>query len=248
MQENRTIDQIRKWLSRESEDLGRLRRELVEKNRKTRQMSEQLRTNRIEAARLDELHRQQLAERDETISELKSRIYELSSDSKLPERDEGGPIRRSGATDLYLDLMKRSLTNWIYRDEGELYQREPKAFEELVREEGRAQEDGPRLFGDRYLEVRYEDLQADAVREARAVFAFLGADAGEEVARRCTERVSFERWTRGRERGQEDSAAFLRKGVAGDWRNVFTPRDKEIFKQMSGDLLVELGYEEDGRW
>jgi hypothetical protein len=33
--------------------------------------------------------------------------------------------------------MKRSLTNWIYRDEGELYQREPKPFEELVREEGR---------------------------------------------------------------------------------------------------------------
>jgi hypothetical protein len=35
----------------------------------------------------------------------------------------------------------------------------------------------------------------------------------------------------------------LRKGVSGDWRSVFTERDRRIFGQIANDLLVELGYE-----
>jgi hypothetical protein len=40
----------------------------------------------------------------------------------------------------------------------------------------------------------------------------------------------------------------LRKGVAGDWQNVFTEGDKEIFKDEAGKLLVRLGYEKDRKW
>jgi hypothetical protein len=29
---------------------------------------------------------------------------------------------------------------------------------------------------------------------------------------------------------------------------VFTKRDKEIFKEEAGELLVELGYEQDHNW
>jgi hypothetical protein len=29
---------------------------------------------------------------------------------------------------------------------------------------------------------------------------------------------------------------------------VFTERDKEIFKEATGDLLIRLGYEKDGGW
>ena len=139
MQEKRTIEQIKGWFSRESQDenqdLGRLRQQLVESHRKMRQMSEQLRTNRLEAARLDALHRQHLAEREAKISELKRELYEVSAGRELLQSGEFA--KKNRATALYLDLMKRTLTNWIYRDEGELYQREPKPFEELVREEGR---------------------------------------------------------------------------------------------------------------
>ena len=52
----------------------------------------------------------------------------------------------------------------------------------------------------------------------------------------------------GRERGQEDAGSFFRKGVAGDWRAAFTDRDKRIFKEEAGDLLVALGYEKDTGW
>ena len=38
------------------------------------------------------------------------------------------------------------------------------------------------------------------------------------------------------------------KGQIGRWRDVFTPRHVAIFKELSGDLLVRLGYEQDENW
>jgi hypothetical protein len=59
--------------------------------------------------------------------------------------------------------------------------------------------------------------------------------------------ASFEKLAGGRRRGQE-AASFFRKGVAGDWKNVFTEQDKRNFKAAAGDLLIELGYEGDDDW
>jgi hypothetical protein len=39
-----------------------------------------------------------------------------------------------------------------------------------------------------------------------------------------------------------------RKGIAGDWKNVFTEQNKQDFKAAAGELLIELGYEEDDNW
>jgi hypothetical protein len=111
-----------------------------------------------------------------------------------------------------------------------------------------AVEDGPALLGENYAEVRYEDLLENPEEEIKRILRFLGAEADEESTRQCIEAGSFERWTKGRERGQEDSSSFFRKGVAGDWQNVFTEKDKEIFKEMAGDLLIKLGYEHDKEW
>jgi hypothetical protein len=108
--------------------------------------------------------------------------------------------------------------------------------------------DGPALLGDNYAEVRYEDLLQRPEEEVGRILRFLGADDGEETVRRCVESASFEAWTQGRQRGHEDSAAFLRKGVAGDWKNVFTERDKRVFKEAAGELLIQLGYEKDNNW
>jgi Sulfotransferase domain len=109
-------------------------------------------------------------------------------------------------------------------------------------------QDGPELLGSNYTEVRYEDLLRGPEEEVGRILRFLGADDDEETVRRCVESASFEAWTEGRQRGQEDSTAFLRKGVAGDWKGVFTERDREIFKQEAGELLIELGYEKDDNW
>ena len=109
-------------------------------------------------------------------------------------------------------------------------------------------QDGPALLGSNYAEVRYEDLLQRPEEELERILRFLGADDGEETVRRCVESASFEAWTEGRQKGQEDSTAFLRKGVAGDWSNVFTEGDKRVFKEVAGHLLIRLGYEKDDDW
>jgi len=52
----------------------------------------------------------------------------------------------------------------------------------------------------------------------------------------------------GRVRGEENTSSHYRKGIAGDWRNYFTDRHKARFKELYGDIVVNLGYEEKNIW
>jgi hypothetical protein len=113
---------------------------------------------------------------------------------------------------------------------------------------GKAVEGGPALLGSNYAEVRYEDLLTRPEEEIGRLLRFLGAAANEEAVKRCIELSSFERWSEGRERGEEDSSAFYRKGVAGDWRKVFTAENRRVFREAAGELLIKLGYERDNNW
>jgi hypothetical protein len=151
------------------------------------------------------------------------------------------------------------------RDKRDRYREDPQAFiesgesiftERLIREisrrwnfrVGTAYRDGPALLGDHYLEVRYERLLERPEEEVRGIFEFLRARADAKLVSRCVEAASFEKRTGGRQRGQEDTHSGARKGISGDWKKVFTDRDREIFKEEAGDLLVELGYEKDRDW
>ena len=58
----------------------------------------------------------------------------------------------------------------------------------------------------------------------------------------------FESLSSGRARGDEDTQAHERKGIAGDWQNHFTPAIKYAFKNRYGRLLVATGYERDLNW
>jgi hypothetical protein len=50
------------------------------------------------------------------------------------------------------------------------------------------------------------------------------------------------------ERRNQDIASFLPKGQAGNWTRLFGERDKAIFKQVAGEMLVRWGYEDSGDW
>lgn len=113
---------------------------------------------------------------------------------------------------------------------------------------GRAVEDGPALFKERYTEVRYEDLLERPNEEVARLLGFLGVDTDEGLVERCVSQASFERLSRGRERGEEDPTSFYRKGVAGDWKNAFNARDRQVYKEEAGELLIRLGYESDDGW
>jgi hypothetical protein len=107
--------------------------------------------------------------------------------------------------------------------------------------------DGPALLKENYTEVKYEELLANPQAELKRLVGFLGADVSDKTVRECVSAASFERLSGGRKRGQEE-ASFFRKGVAGDWKNVFTEKNKQEFKAAAGELLVRMGYEKDDDW
>ncbi|HEV8044798.1 MAG TPA: sulfotransferase [Rubrobacter sp.] len=150
-------------------------------------------------------------------------------------------------------------------DKRDRYRQDPEAFlrsgesifaEERLREAaegwanrvGAAYRDGPALLGENYAEVRYEDLLARPNEEFARLFSFLGAASDPQTVASCVEQTSFERRSGGRAPGEEDSRSGVRKGVAGDWKGVFSEGDKEVFKRVAGGLLVDLGYEEGPNW
>lgn len=95
--------------------------------------------------------------------------------------------------------------------------------------------------------LRYEDMLTDAAGALTTAAAALGQPIADETARAIAERYSFAAQA-GRTRGQEDQASYLRKGIAGDWKNVFSAEAAEVFDHHMGAGLVTLGYEGDRSW
>jgi sulfotransferase family protein len=105
-----------------------------------------------------------------------------------------------------------------------------------------ARELGRRVGPARYLEVRYEDLVADASAQLERICSFAGLPFEPGMLDYV---------------GRTDAAAkphqrsLERPPTPGlrDWRNEFRPEDVAAFETGAGDLLGELGYElsSDGR-
>ena len=47
---------------------------------------------------------------------------------------------------------------------------------------------------------------------------------------------------------QPEKSHTFRSGKTGGWKKYFTPEHKALFKDVAGDLLVRLGYEQDNNW
>lgn len=95
---------------------------------------------------------------------------------------------------------------------------------------------------DRVAVVRYEDLLAGAEDAlAPAIERLTGAPADRRALTIAAERFAFDRRS-GRSQGEEQRTSFLRKGIAGDWRNHFTDEAALIFDQAAGATLDHLGY------
>ncbi len=105
-----------------------------------------------------------------------------------------------------------------------------------------------RLYPGAYFSLRYEDLLANPLAEMQKLWAFLGieVDPGLETAIQSEMGQNLdEEWQAKR---NESIASFLPKGKAGNWRNMFTAHDRQVFKEVAGELLVKWGYEKDLNW
>ncbi len=101
--------------------------------------------------------------------------------------------------------------------------------------------------------VRYEDCQADAANQLRRMLEFVGEAVPEEKIRAAVAENSFENRVRrrsgqSRAAGAEDVSQFERKGIVGDWRNLFSPPAAELFLRFEGWTLRRLDYEPNDQW
>jgi hypothetical protein len=98
------------------------------------------------------------------------------------------------------------------------------------------------------LAVRYEDMLEDTRGVLTRVLRHFGLDDAPELVADIVERNAFRHLSGGRERGEQSGRSFFRKGVAGDWRNQFTPALCALYREVIGDFLVEAGYEPSATW
>jgi len=111
------------------------------------------------------------------------------------------------------------------------------------------EDEGKRLFGENYFPLRYEDLLTRPFDEMTKLWKFLGVEKTdisleESIKTEMTSNPD-EEWQTKR---NEDIASFLPKGQAGNWTRLFTEKDKFVFKEVAGGMLIKWGYEQDNNW
>jgi hypothetical protein len=117
-----------------------------------------------------------------------------------------------------------------------------------VRNSREIKAEGRRLFAENYHSLRYEDLLAHPFDELLKLWTFLGVPVGQSLEKAIQEEMSSnpdEEWQAKR---NEDIASFLPKGHAGNWRRLFTEKDKSIFKEVANETMIEWGYETSEVW
>ena len=83
------------------------------------------------------------------------------------------------------------------------------------------------------LEVAFEELIEQPIVTWQKIVDWYEWDTPSVSS--VVESFSFEKLT-GRQRGVEEVAHHMRKGVPGDWKNHFTPRVEEYFEEHLSDL------------
>ncbi|WP_017324941.1 sulfotransferase [Synechococcus sp. PCC 7336] len=91
--------------------------------------------------------------------------------------------------------------------------------------------------------VRYEDLHANGEMMLAGIFQFLKVPASQRLIDNAIAANTFERMSGGRQRGEVDRTAFVRKGIVGDWRNHFSSDNIQLCSELIGASLTRLGYE-----
>jgi hypothetical protein len=96
--------------------------------------------------------------------------------------------------------------------------------------------------------ARYEDFLADPVAALRELLlALTGEERRSEDLAPIVARYTREKFAASLGAAFQHNT-FVRKGVAGDWVNHFSPADAAAFERAAGRSLVALGYERDAGW
>jgi len=99
-----------------------------------------------------------------------------------------------------------------------------------------------------FMELKYEDVIADEASHFDALFRHYGFhEDAIEVGLEVAEYYSFQNLS-GRSFGEVEEQSHLRSGRTSQWEDHFDEELKSRFKELAGDAVVQLGYEEDNHW
>jgi hypothetical protein len=106
--------------------------------------------------------------------------------------------------------------------------------------DGRVARDG------RLLTIRYEDLLEDPIGGLQLTLEFLGASVDAEAVEAAVEANRFEQMRRRETESsfheKQGDKFFVRRGIAGEWRETFSEADIALFDGAFGAVLDRLGY------
>ena len=102
-----------------------------------------------------------------------------------------------------------------------------------------------RQYEGAYHEVKYESLLADCPGELKRVYDFCQLDYTDDLVNDIAAGHDFAN----KDDGLETPGVSRVKGnIHEGWREKMTPMDRYLFDIVAGDLLVDLGYAEEGWW
>ncbi|WP_263785474.1 sulfotransferase domain-containing protein [Salinibacter grassmerensis] len=104
-------------------------------------------------------------------------------------------------------------------------------------------------YGDpAFLELKYEDVIADEASHFQNLFEHYGFhDEALKVGLDVARYYSFQNLS-GRNFGEVEEESHLRSGRTSQWEDHFDDELKDRFKELAGNAVVQLGYEEDNDW
>jgi hypothetical protein len=124
-----------------------------------------------------------------------------------------------------------------------------RAVEGWVRNVSETDTLGRHLYGDSYLSMRFEDLLSDPWIQIQRLWELLGVDVAVPGLKEALDAEIGSNPDRDWQRQKAgDLVEPLKKGKQGSWRELFTSRDRQIFKQLAGETLLHWEYEVDSDW
>lgn len=103
--------------------------------------------------------------------------------------------------------------------------------------------------------LTYESLLSNTGPQLSQLFSYLGITLSDNLLQAIITRNRFERasvgqkvWQKTRRPGEADDSSHFRKGISGDWQNYFGPAHIKRFKEVAGNALIDLGYENNNAW
>lgn len=103
---------------------------------------------------------------------------------------------------------------------------------------------GKSTFNDNYISLRFEDIVIDPWQEISKIWSFLEVDTYimglKNLLMNEFKQNPDADW---QQQKASEIAQPLQKGKKGSWREILTPLDRQIFREIAGTTLLEWGYQ-----